>query len=229
MKHSDSFSTRENKEIQKPEEAEEEPALDDLEQAIDEIESVVDVDMVKEIKEKKKQASSAGNMTEIIPEDDDQIDGQLNLEDILQDWEGEPESISDEPESDDLLEFEEGEELLDMEEELLSPEEGEAVVEEEAVELPVEESEDTEEEFTADDAEGASGELFADEAEDIAEDDDLAGASEIEGITEDDDLTELSEEKTDINKTEGGKPRGRLWKIIRRRRQNRFFRRISSG
>ncbi len=193
----------ENKEIQKPEEAEEEPALDDLEQAIDEIESVVDVDMVKEIKEKKKQASSAGNMTEIIPEDDDQIDGQLNLEDILQDWEGEPESISDEPESDDLLEFEEGEELLDMEEELLSPEEGEAVVEEEAVELPVEESEDTEEEFTADDAEGASGELFADEAEDIAEDDDLAGASEIEGITEDDDLTELSEEKTDINKTEG--------------------------
>ena len=51
-------------------------------------------------------------MTEIIPEDDDQIDGQLNLEDILQDWEGEPENVQMRPESDDLLEFEEGEELL---------------------------------------------------------------------------------------------------------------------
>ena len=37
----------EKKEPQEPEEAEEEPPLDDLEQAIDEIESVVDVDMVR--------------------------------------------------------------------------------------------------------------------------------------------------------------------------------------
>ena len=178
----------ENKETQETDEAEEEPALDDLEQAIDEIEAVVDVDMVKEITEKKKMASSAGNMTEIIPEDDDQIDGQLNLEDILQDWEGEPDSVSDEPELDDLLEIEEGEEMLDLEEELLSPEEGEVVAEEEAVELPVEESEDTEEELTLDDAEEASEELFADESEDIVEDDDP---------------TEALEEETDINMTEG--------------------------
>ena len=178
----------ENKETQETDEAEEEPALDDLEQAIDEIEAVVDVDMVKEITEKKKMASSAGNMTEIIPEDDDQIDGQLNLEDILQDWEGEPDSVSDEPELDDLLEIEEGEEMLDLEEELLSPEDGEVVAEEEAVELPVEESEDTEEELTLDDAEEASEELFADESEDIVEDDDP---------------TEALEEETDINMTEG--------------------------
>ena len=178
----------ENKETQETDEAEEEPALDDLEQAIDEIEAVVDVDMVKEITEKKKMASSAGNMTEIIPEDDDQIDGQLNLEDILQDWEGEPDSVSDEPELDDLLEIEEGEEMLDLEEELLSPEEGEVVTEEEAVELPVEESEDTEEELTLDDAEEASEELFADESEDIVEDDDP---------------TEALEEETDINMTDG--------------------------
>ena len=178
----------ENKETQETDEAEEEPALDDLEQAIDEIEAVVDVDMVKEITEKKKMASSAGNMTEIIPEDDDQIDGQLNLEDILQDWEGEPDSVSDEPELDDLLEIEEGEEMLDLEEELLSPEEGEVVAEEEAVELPVEESEDTEEELTLDDAEEASEELFADESEDIVEDDDP---------------TEALEEETDINMTDG--------------------------
>ena len=150
----------ENKEVQKADEAEEEPALDDLEQAIGEIESVVDADMVKEITEKKKQASSAGNMTEIIPEDDDQIDGQMNLEDILQDWEGEPDSDSDEPEPDDLLDFEEGEELLDL----------------------------GEEELTVDDAEEASGELFADESEDITE-----------GI----DLTEASDEETEINITEG--------------------------
>ena len=178
----------ENKETQETDEAEEEPALDDLEQAIDEIEAVVDVDMVKEITEKKKMASSAGNMTEIIPEDDDQIDGQLNLEDILQDWEGEPDSVSDEPELDDLLEIEEGEEMLDLEEELLSPEEGEVVAEEEAVELPVEESEDTEEELTLDDAEEASEELFADESE---------------AIVEDDDPTEALEEETDINMTDG--------------------------
>ena len=44
----------------KAEEAEEEPPLDDLEQAIDEIESVVDVDMVKEIQRRKSKASSAG-------------------------------------------------------------------------------------------------------------------------------------------------------------------------
>ena len=200
----------EKKEPQESDEAEEEPPLDDLEQAIDEIESVVDVDMVREITEKKKKASSAGNMTEIIPEDDDQIDGQLNLEDILQDWEGEPDNVPDEPESDDLLELEDGEELTDLEEEalspeeeFLSPEEGEVVAEEDAVELPIEEHEDTEVELTADDTEEASEELFADEAEEVVEDDDLAEAPQIEGITEDDDLTKESEEETDIDMTEG--------------------------
>ena len=177
---------QENKGVENQDE--EEPALDDLEQAIDEIEAVVDVDMVKKISEKKKKTSSAGKMTEIIPEDDDQIDGQMNLEDVLKDWEGEPESGLDETELDDLLNFEEGEELLDLEEELLSPEDGEIVAEEEAVELPLEESNDTEVVLPAAEAEEVSEELFADEAEDIAEEDNL---------------TEESDEEIDINMTEG--------------------------
>ena len=101
------------------EEPDEEPPLDDLEQAIDEIESVVDVDMVKQLAERKKGkrlASSAGEMTEIIPDDeDDQIEGQMNLEDILTDWEGEAESLSEESEPEDLLDLDEGEDLPDLE------------------------------------------------------------------------------------------------------------------
>ena len=67
-----------------------EPELGDLEDAIDEIESVVDVDMIKKITEEreaaqakeKKEAHTSGEMREIISDDDDQIDGQMNLEDI---------------------------------------------------------------------------------------------------------------------------------------------------
>ena len=116
-----------------------EPVLDDLEQAIDEIEAVADADMVKQITEKKKKraASSAGEMTEIIPDDDDQIDGQMNLEDILNDWEGKPESIEEEAESDVLLELDEGEDLFEPEnadlleaDEEAETEDGEMLVEE---------------------------------------------------------------------------------------------------
>ena len=57
---------------EKKEKSDDEPELDDLEQAMGEIEAVADVDMVRQIAEKKKKkmsASSKGEMTEIIPEE----------------------------------------------------------------------------------------------------------------------------------------------------------------
>ena len=87
---------------EEPENPDEEPPLDDLEQAIDEIESVADADMVKQLAEKKKAkraASSAGEMTEIIPDDDDQTDEQMNPEEII--------------EAADAEEIDAGEELLE--------------------------------------------------------------------------------------------------------------------
>ncbi len=90
---------------EKQDESGQEPELGDLEQAIDEIESVVDIDMVRQAAEekKKKAATSNGEMTEIIPEDNDQIAGQMNLEDILTDWEGTPAAEDEAPAVDDLL------------------------------------------------------------------------------------------------------------------------------
>ena len=87
---------------EEPENPDEEPPLDDLEQAIDEIESVADADMVKQLAEKKKAkraASSAGEMTEIIPDDDDQTDEQMYPEEII--------------EAADAEEIDAGEELLE--------------------------------------------------------------------------------------------------------------------
>ena len=57
---------------EKKEKSDDEPELDDLEQAMGEIEAVADVDMVRQIAEEKKKkmsASSKGEMTEIIPEE----------------------------------------------------------------------------------------------------------------------------------------------------------------
>ena len=57
---------------EKKEKSDDEPELDDLEQAMGEIEAVADVDMVRQIAEEKKKkmsASSKGGMTEIIPEE----------------------------------------------------------------------------------------------------------------------------------------------------------------
>ena len=166
------------------ENVDEEPPLDDLEQAIDEIESVADADMVKQLAEKKKAkriASSAGEMMEIIPDDDDdQIDGQMNLEDILDEWEGEAESLTEDTEPDDLLEIDDGEELSDLDFEAV-----EEIVEE--TELPEADAEEIEEEAElpeadAEEIEGGEDLLEADAGESIIEE---TAESDIEEETED--------------------------------------------
>ena len=151
---------------------------------IDEIESVADADMVKQLAEKKKAkriASSAGEMMEIIPDDDDdQIDGQMNLEDILNEWEGEAESLTEDTEPDDLLEIDDGEELSDLD--------FEAVEEiEEETELPEADAEEIEEEAElpeadAEEIEGGEDLLEADAGESIIEE---TAESDIEEETED--------------------------------------------
>lgn len=156
---------KEKTQLEKANEIEEEPPLDDLEQAIDEIEAVADVDMVKQIKEKKKKmASSAGEMTEIIP-DDDQIDGQMNLEEILNDWEGQPESVTEDADSDEWIEFDEGEELTDLDAEEIIDEDGAEELEESVEELPAEEAEESAEELPAEEAEESDEEIPEEQAE----------------------------------------------------------------
>ena len=160
---------KEKTQLEKANEIEEEPPLDDLEQAIDEIEAVADVDMVKQIKEKKKKmASSAGEMTEIIP-DDDQIDGQMNLEEILNDWEGQPESVTEDADSDEWIEFDEGEELTDLDAEEIIDEDGAEEPEESVEELPAEEAEESAEELPAEEAEESDKEIPEEEAEESDE------------------------------------------------------------
>ena len=134
----------------------------DLEEAIDEIESVADMDIVEKISGEKKNA--ARGMKEILPEqlsleetqemDPDQISGQMNLEDILTGWEGEPEedalSGSDvEDFEEDLFETEAeetGEDLLEAEAEEI----GEDLLEAEAEEIGEDLLETGEEEFDED-------------------------------------------------------------------------------
>lgn len=184
--------------------SEEEPALDDLEQAIGEIESVADADMVNQIAEKKKRrASSAGEMTEIIPDDDDQITGQMNLEDILQEWEGEPDnSMEQEEPEDELLSFAGIDEAEDLPEEYagditeeITLDDAEEIVEE----VAADEAEDIAEEIAADEAEEIIEEFTVDEAEDIVDE----IASDDTEITDDDELTDLPEEESDAEMTEG--------------------------
>ncbi|HJA19982.1 MAG TPA: hypothetical protein H9959_08820 [Candidatus Mediterraneibacter ornithocaccae] len=197
-----------------------EPVLDDLEQAIDEIEAVADADMVKQIAEKKKKraASSAGEMTEIIPDDDDQIDGQMNLEDILNDWEGKPESIEEEAESDVLLELDEGEDLFEPEnadlleaDEEAETEDGEMLVEEAPSEPEEIEAFEEEEYLEAEEAD----DLSEMEGEDIAEGAYEGGDEELSEADSEPELTEempeaeeaepdmIIEEGTDIDMTAG--------------------------
>ena len=96
-------------------EDEAEPLPDDLEKAIGEIESVADMEMVNRLSDEKKRkaVSSASGMKEIIP-DDDQIEGQINLDDILTGWEGAPEESDDQDKSESIItesEIAEAEEL----------------------------------------------------------------------------------------------------------------------
>ena len=193
-----------------------EPVLDDLEQAIDEIEAVADADMVKQIVEKKKKraASSAGEMTEIIPDDDDQIDGQMNLEDILNDWEGKPESIEEEAESDVLLELDEGEDLFEPEnadlleaDEEAETEDGEMLVEEapsEPEEIEAFEEEEYLEAEEADDLSEMEGEDIAEESYEGGDEELSEGGSEPEASeAEEAEPDMIIEEGTDIDMTAG--------------------------
>ena len=193
-----------------------EPVLDDLEQAIDEIEAVADADMVKQIAEKKKKraASSAGEMTEIIPDDDDQIDGQMNLEDILNDWEGKPESIEEEAESDVLLELDEGEDLFEPEnadlleaDEEAETEDGEMLVEEapsEPEEIEAFEEEEYLEAEEADDLSEMEGEDIAEESYEGGDEELSEGGSEPEASeAEEAEPDMIIEEGTDIDMTAG--------------------------
>ena len=127
---------------------------------------------------------------EIIPDDDDdQIDGQMNLEDILNEWEGEAESLTEDTEPDDLLEIDDGEELSDLdfeaveeiEEEAELPEADAEEIEEET-ELPEADAEEIEEEADAEEIEGGEDLLEADAGESIIEE---TAESDIEEETED--------------------------------------------
>ena len=201
------------------ENVDEEPPLDDLEQAIDEIESVADADMVKQLAEKKKAkriASSAGEMMEIIPDDDDdQIDGQMNLEDILNEWEGEAESLTEDTEPDDLLEIDDGEELSDLdfeaveeiEEEAELPEADAEEIEEEA-ELPEADAEEIEEETELPEADAEEieeeAELPEADAEEIEGGEDLLEADAGESIIEETAESDIEEETEDnLSEPEG--------------------------
>ena len=190
---------KEKTQLEKANEIEEEPPLDDLEQAIDEIEAVADVDMVKQIKEKKKKmASSAGEMTEIIP-DDDQIDGQMNLEEILNDWEGQPESVTEDADSDEWIEFDEGEELTDLDAEEIIDEDGAEELEESVEELPAEEAEESAEELPAEEAEESAEEIPEEEAEEQAEESDGEVLEEAEENSEELPVEEMEESSEELS------------------------------
>ena len=101
--------------------------LSDLERAVGEIEAVADADMVRQITEerakKKVQASSRGKMTEIIPDDDIDIDEPETEEPAI-----EEEILNIEDAEDFLLDAEDAEDFFDetdVTEEIILPQEGE--------------------------------------------------------------------------------------------------------
>ena len=161
-------------------EDEAEPLPDDLEKAIGEIESVADMEMVNRLSDEKKRktVSSASGMKEIIP-DDDQIEGQINLDDILTGWEGAPEESDDQDKSESIITENEIREVEELPTEELELEEAEDFQTEEidlteAEEIPAEEIELEEaEEIPAE-------EIELEEAEEVpAEEIELEEAEEI--------------------------------------------------
>jgi len=102
--------------------------LSDLERAVGEIEAVADADMVRQITEerakKRVQASSRGKMTEIIPDDDIDIDEPETEEPTIE----EEEILDIEDAEDFLLDAEDAEDFFDetdVTEEIILPQEGE--------------------------------------------------------------------------------------------------------
>ena len=176
---------------EKQDESGQEPELGDLEQAIDEIESVVDIDMVRQAAEekKKKAATSNGEMTEIIPEDNDQIAGQMNLEDILTDWEGTPAAEDEAPAVDDLL----AADAEEIEEDDLLTADAEDMPEEEDL-LMADAEEMPEEDFPMTDAEETAEEPLAADVEEVPE----------EGEPE----TDMKADQTDEHVEEGDSIKG---------------------
>ena len=184
---------------------EDEPELDDLEQAIGEIESVADMDIVNEIAVKKKKASSAGEMTEIIPDEDEQIEGQMNLEDILTDWEGEPDSDAAEDLEEggvENLTADEAEELFEGAGEDLIEEAAEVLPEEVAEELPDDAVEELPDDATEELPDDAMKELLEKGTEAVMEGDDPT-ETEAEEIVESEPESEVAVDLTDTDKNEG--------------------------
>ena len=184
---------------------EDEPELDDLEQAIGEIESVADMDIVNEIAVKKKKASSAGEMTEIIPDEDEQIEGQMNLEDILTDWEGEPDSDAAEDLEEggvENLTEDEAEELFEGAGEDLIEEAAEVLPEEVAEELPDDAVEELPDDATEELPDDAMKELLEKGTEAVMEGDDPT-ETEAEEIVESEPESEVAVDLTDTDKNEG--------------------------
>ena len=102
--------------------------LSDLERAVGEIEAVADADMVRQITEerakKRVQASSRGKMTEIIPDDDIDIDEPETEEPTIE----EEVFLDIEDAEDFLLDAEDAEDFFDetdVTEEIILPQEGE--------------------------------------------------------------------------------------------------------
>ena len=111
-----------------PEPEKKEADLNDLERAVGEIEAVADADMVRQIVEEKAkkrvQASSRGKMTEIIPDDDIDIDEPETEEPTIE----EEVFLDIEDAEDFLLDAEDAEDSFDetdVTEEIILPQEGE--------------------------------------------------------------------------------------------------------
>ena len=111
-----------------PEPEKKEADLNDLERAVGEIEAVADADMVRQIVEEKAkkrvQASSRGKMTEIIPDDDIDIDEPETKEPTIE----EEVFLDIEDAEDFLLDAEDAEDFFDetdVTEEIILPQEGE--------------------------------------------------------------------------------------------------------
>ena len=185
-------------------EDEAEPLPDDLEKAIGEIESVADMEMVNRLSDEKKRktVSSASGMKEIIP-DDDQIEGQINLDDILTGWEGATEESDDQDKSESIITENEIREVEELPTEELELEEAEDFQTEE-IDLTEAEELLTEEINLTEAEEIPAEEIELEEAEEVpAEEIELEEAEEIpvEEI-EPEEAEEVPMEENELNQAE---------------------------
>ena len=174
---------------------------------LEETEEITLEDAEEFFPEEEEGTGASGEETDIIDEeatviddgvkitDDDQITGQMSLEDILSGWEGAPEK-------ENLEDGEFGEDTEDLEE-VTSEEEaedlGDGIIEEEAEdladEIPEEEAEDLTDEIPEEEAEDLTDEIPEEEAEDLADE-------IVEEDAEDLDVEEVIEEDPEIRTDE---------------------------